>query len=473
MDSSEFFKKKSILLSILKGILKGLLVWFFPGSLLWFIAPYVLDDYFSGYIFFSNRSILIVVLIFLVLFIYVIRSIKEDLKKEFDRKRNEYILQERELKRRENECDQRIRSIERACNEKIRKHEKECNEKMGIMKVAIACSERREKQARDLLHSSTPFRDCALMADVALAHIFQESCDWLKYKQRPAPAARDEVSRMKKILKSFSKSWKEMEFKYNYILNVFPGLREYVDNDEDLVAVGEHIKENGSISLPDYDDRRRNYLSKEEYDKLSETEKSQLALDRYIEGRNRSRWQVGRDYEMSCAMQLQKEGYNVILNGIKEGREDLGRDLIASKYLGGLFGTETLLIQCKRWRPERVIRENVIMQLFGSAFEYQLQLKDQNVDIIPVLMVTKASVISDTALSFAKRLKVRIERKEDIDFPRIKCNINHGRKIYHLPFDQLYDRTEICNRGECYVWKVKEAEKLGFTRAKRHLVEKS
>jgi hypothetical protein len=52
----------------------------------------------------------------------------------------------------------------------------------------------------------------------------------------------------------------------------------------------------------------------------------------------------------------------------------------------------------------------------------------------------------------------------------IKCNINQttGEKIYHLPFDQQYDRTRIIiSKGECYASTVSEAESKGFRRAFR------
>ena len=56
----------------------------------------------------------------------------------------------------------------------------------------------------------------------------------------------------------------------------------------------------------------------------------------------------------------------------------------------------------------------------------------------------------------------------------IKCNISKtGEKIYHLPFDQQYDRVEISpNKGECYVYTVKEAEDRGFRRAFRWVSDK-
>jgi hypothetical protein len=33
----------------------------------------------------------------------------------------------------------------------------------------------------------------------------------------------------------------------------------------------------------------------------------------------------------------------------------------------------------------------------------------------------------------------------------IKCNVNQGNKIYHLPFDQQYDRIKIQGEEELYV----------------------
>ena len=52
----------------------------------------------------------------------------------------------------------------------------------------------------------------------------------------------------------------------------------------------------------------------------------------------------------------------------------------------------------------------------------------------------------------------------------IKCNVNGKDRIYHLPFDQQYDRVRIgAVAGECYTTTVAEAEKLGFRCAKRWL----
>lgn len=77
----------------------------------------------------------------------------------------------------------------------------------------------------------------------------------------------------------------------------------------------------------------------------------------------------------------------------------------------------------------------------------------------------------------AKYLNIQIRENEIFDktYPCVKCNINKtsGEKIYHLPFDQQYDRIKIdINKGECYVFTVKEAENLGFRRAMKHVANK-
>jgi hypothetical protein len=50
----------------------------------------------------------------------------------------------------------------------------------------------------------------------------------------------------------------------------------------------------------------------------------------------------------------------------------------------------------------------------------------------------------------------------------VKCNIAHNteEKIYHLPFDQQYDRVKISLPGE-FSKTVAEAESRGFRRAWR------
>ena len=60
------------------------------------------------------------------------------------------------------------------------------------------------------------------------------------------------------------------------------------------------------------------------------------------------------------------------------------------------------------------------------------------------------------------------------EYPVIKCNLGHDEfgnkeKIYHLPFDQQYDRIKIePEKGEFYAMTVEEAENNGFRKALKH-----
>lgn len=104
-------------------------------------------------------------------------------------------------------------------------------------------------------------------------------------------------------------------------------------------------------------------------------------------------------------------------------------------------------------------------QLYGTTIEYELAHPDENV--VPLLIST--TDLSETAEKFAIKLNVLFKKKDMNRFPLIKCNVNNGEKIYHLPFDQQYWRTQIVDRDEFYAWTVKEAEEKEFRRAKRYV----
>lgn len=344
---------------------------------------------------------------------------------------------------------------------RLEKERSDQNKKIELERQKMA---QMEERMRVVLSTKQPFKVVAGMRTAAEMIVFDQAYQYLKHKPHPAATAAETVRRYKNLAEKIQRETLEIKYKYDYILAVFPEIAEYVNNDEDLISVGEHLSYK---DLEKIKDRRKDYLSLEEYNKLSETEKSQLALNRYIQCRSKSRWQIGRDYEMSCAHQLRESGYSVELTGIKYKTEDLGRDLIAVKDKGDEI--EILIVQCKNWSQERTIHENVIMQLFGTTVLYAVNNKIRYSQIIPVLMIPPHGQLSEIALKVSKELNIRIMRIQNIEFPRIKCNINNGNKIYHLPFDQQYDRTEIKLPGECYAYTVAEAECKGFRRAMKHL----
>ena len=281
--------------------------------------------------------------------------------------------------------------------------------------------------------------------------------------------------------------------KINYFEKLFPWLSELIADDEDEYVP---VKIDDNDENDNDEDRVKDFLTPEEYKSLPTIERNQMALDRYLKNRNKSKWALGRDYEMYVGYLYEKAGYSIEYKGILDGFEDLGRDVIAKK------GGEVCIIQCKHWAQYKVIHEKHIFQLFGTTMEYwlnhyqsvrnQWNLFTQNLNsttsqksfeefaqflnekkLKPIFFTS--TNLSDKAKEMARALSVEIRENEmPGEFPRIKCNINSdefGRqtKIYHLPMDQQYDRTIVGNRSsEFFAFTVKEAEDAGFRRAFRH-----
>ena len=249
---------------------------------------------------------------------------------------------------------------------------------------------------------------------------------------------------------------KESQYQLAYLLNLFPNLEDVINTDFNQLPV---IKVS---ELSDYDSTR-DYLSKEEYDKLSTVERNQLALDRYRESHNKSKWQIGRDYELYVGYKYTQMGYDVDYFGSYMGLEDLGRDLIAKK------DNEIHIVQCKYWSNKKQIHEKHVNQLYGTMASYCIE-HECNKENIKGVLVTNIE-LSPMAKKMAAHLDIKyVENFESGNYPCIKCNIGHDAygettKIYHLPFDQQYDSTKIKNKGEFYAATVAEAEAAGFRRA--------
>lgn len=210
-------------------------------------------------------------------------------------------------------------------------------------------------------------------------------------------------------------------------------------------------------------DRTRKYLTAEEYQKLSTIDKNQLALDRYLNGKL-SKVQIGRLYEMYLGWLYEKNGYVVTYNGIEQGVEDMGRDLICIKP------NETVIVQAKCWSQSKTIHEKHVYQLYGTVCTYKIEHPEVK-KVRAFLYVTNQ--LSPVARAAAQMLKIKVEENFALDksFPMIKCNIGRsGEKIYHLPFDQQYNKTQIKSPGEMYCRTVAEAEANGFRRAKRYFL---
>lgn len=279
----------------------------------------------------------------------------------------------------------------------------------------------------------------------------------LRTKYHPAVKAADAVKEIRQEKYEWERKAKMLEYQLNCYQTLFPWLEEY--EEASPTETYDYLQAHSEPDTSEYNAVMRIWLTREEYDTLSNTEKYQRALDRYRK-RQKSLWQVGIDYERYIGYLYEQKGYIVKYNGALMGVEDMGRDLIADN------GGELLIIQCKRWAKDRQIHENHIFQLYGTMTLSKLQ--NPRVSVSGVFVTT--TTLTETAKRCADFLHIKvIENKPYEDYPMIKCNVSKtGEKIYHLPMDQYYDRAIITPRkGDCYVSTVQEAENLGFRRSYR------
>lgn len=287
----------------------------------------------------------------------------------------------------------------------------------------------------------------------------------LRNKKRPALKAAEEVAAARAEKRLFKEQAKFLEYQLKSYKEYFPFLEEY---EEIILDEAIPLSPDGAnLEAVENADPVLFYVPKTEYEKLSPSDRNQLALDRYL-NRPLSRAGIGRFYERYLGYLYEKEGWEVEYHGIVEGYEDLGRDLICKK------SNQIVVVQAKCWASEKLIHEKHIFQLFGTTQLYlmnhqQNDLFDANVS---AAFITTTS-LSPVARKAAQWLKIEAKEHFAIDktYPMIKCNINQSskEKIYHLPFDQQYDRTKIVPElGEFYAITVAEAEHKGFRRAFRH-----
>ena len=293
-----------------------------------------------------------------------------------------------------------------------------------------------------------------LVSDIQTVQ-YEKSRQFLLNKKNPAKVEAQRIGELKKETREILYEKKILEYKIAYIEKLFPNIVDIFDSG--------FSEEAFELETEETTDRVRLYLSEEEYKALSEQDRNQMALDRYIQKR-KTKWQIGRDYEMYIGYCIEQMGISVKYTGIIERLEDMGRDLIAEK------GKSTYIIQCKNWSQEKIIHEKHVFQLYGTMILYKIEHPKRAVGGAFVASTS----LSETAKKVAKELGIEVFENVSLkDFPRIKCNINKTtkEKIYHLPFDQQYDSAVIQkNSGEFYALTVKEAEDAGFRRAMKHFV---
>jgi hypothetical protein len=298
-----------------------------------------------------------------------------------------------------------------------------------------------------------------------------EIANYLENKKHPALKKADALREVASINKQLRKQLKVARNFVLYYESLFPWITDYVGEGldqliQEITLLGDGLENKGT-------DPVLKFITKSEYRSLSTIEKNQKALNRYLESRKTSH-ELGRDYERFIGYLYESQGYRVQYVGIENGKEDLGRDLIC-------FKKQTVeIIQCKYWAKHKTIHEKHINQLYGTIVKYYIDAnKEATISRDEILLpeivyardirgtfVTSTS-LSPTARTFANALGIEVIQDRPLEkYPIIKCNIGtRGQRIYHLPFDQQYDKTQIKNEGEFYASSIEEAESRGFRRA--------
>ncbi len=279
-----------------------------------------------------------------------------------------------------------------------------------------------------------------------------------KTRKRPALKAAEEIRHQAHIRREAER---ELQIAKNLIA-YYEDIAPFLTDLKEEVEIPIHNEGYAEYTEEERQDEITQYISREEYRKLPESERNQRALDRFW-NRPKSKLMIGKIYERYVGYLYENKGYHTEYKGILDNYEDLGRDLICRK------GDEVIVIQCKNWSHFKTIHEKHIFQFFGTVFKF----KDENPGKKVRAIFYTSTQLSDLARRFANELgiELREDEKFDKEYPSIKCNIAEasGEKIYHLPIDQQYDRVKIeIDKGESYCSTVQEAEEAGFRRAKRH-----
>lgn len=425
----------------------------------------------------DNALLLVIALIIVA---YIVTTIISELptsktKAELTRKDNELSCKIRELKKLEDSIDIKQFELQEAQNRNINSIiDSELNYQRNLLSskedyLNKELSELREFKKKTLQEYQKQKSDIQKIAEENsqkypwLAELYADYfktteydlAEYFRTKPYPAEKAAETIKRISREKREITVQCKMLEYQLSVYENLHPQLEEFKEFSV------EDIRDYAKLITSDDNEYSilKNWLSPEEYEKLPTVQKYQLALDRY-NTRQKSKWQVGIDYERFIGYQYEQQGYKVKYNGALKGLKDMGRDLIATK------DNTILIIQCKRWAKEKNIHENHIFQLYGTTVYAKIDNPDKN---IRGVFITTAQ-LSPVARYCAKTLQIEvIENKSLESYPQIKCNISRNKeKIYHLPFDQQYDTT-IINPvdGDFYAATVQEAEDAGFRRAWR------
>ncbi len=148
---------------------------------------------------------------------------------------------------------------------------------------------------------------------------FQREEIELRNKKHPAIAKANKVAELGRSVRETERQFRLTKYRIQLYERLFPWLIDISGEDiETLITQKLGSSETGNSSQVDLDEPVRKLLSEQEWSSLSNTQKYQMALNRWKQGR-KSSWEVGRDFERFVGYELETAGYDVTYHGAIEG----------------------------------------------------------------------------------------------------------------------------------------------------------
>lgn len=351
---------------------------------------------------------------------------------------NEKLKNEEELKKIQLENDIEIAKKDKAHKRKLEKIEAETKQKEIDQQLKIELSQYKINSTMNKIFEE--YTEKRLMK-------FE---NFFRTKKNPSMKSAEYIKEIKEEYKQLESENR----KYSLILS------EFFDEEE-------NTKEEMEANSFESEDEAYKYgkVEKEVWNNLSYIEKLDVVLERY-KNTWKNKLNIGLEFERYCGYLYEKKGYQVKYHGILNGKADGGIDLIAKNK------KETIYIQCKYWGNNKLIRENTISQLFGSALKMALDNGESYESFIQKIIENKISIllltktaISEEAKMFCEKLKVKYKESIEIDseYPRVKLVYGEER-IFYIPTDLQYDNINFGSTNKDYAraYSCKEAENLGY-----------
>lgn len=166
----------------------------------------------------------------------------------------------------------------------------------------------------------------------------------LRTKKHPARKAAIEVRTARSERRQAVREREIALNRIDFYERLAPWLSEYTELSVAELFAGMREEEEAKAAAERGEDPVSRHVPLAEWNKLSPSERNQMALDRYCDPRRRQTpWSAGIQYERFVGYEFEQRGYKVKYQGAVSGKSDFGLDLMCENE------GHVLAIQCKRF----------------------------------------------------------------------------------------------------------------------------